>query len=181
MGDLCSASSALAMAAPWEDVLRDEAAIQEAASVAVDAALLEGVLMRTEREPNASDVSAGAESRDEFDPGRAVCESAKREEGGEEPAAIPGFAAPWSASTALRRAAGRLAEAGLKHDRPGGCNSHPILLVTAPPLETALLYGSPFPRRGIDLERFGKLPGALPVCGGGSSSLSQLLNTHTVL
>uniref|UniRef100_A0A8B9MEJ8 Glutathione synthetase n=1 Tax=Accipiter nisus TaxID=211598 RepID=A0A8B9MEJ8_9AVES len=44
------------MAAPWEDVLRDEAAIQEAASVAVDAALLEGVLMRTEREPNASDV-----------------------------------------------------------------------------------------------------------------------------
>lgn len=58
MGDFCSASSALAMAAPWEDVLRNEPAIQEAASVAVDAALLEGVLMRTEGEPNASDVSA---------------------------------------------------------------------------------------------------------------------------
>uniref|UniRef100_A0A663N7C6 Glutathione synthetase n=1 Tax=Athene cunicularia TaxID=194338 RepID=A0A663N7C6_ATHCN len=44
------------MAAPWEDVLRDKPAIREAASVAVDAALLEGVLMRTEGEPNASDV-----------------------------------------------------------------------------------------------------------------------------
>lgn len=56
MGDFCSASSALAMAALWEDVLHNEPAIQEAASVAVDAALLEGVLMRTEGEPNASDV-----------------------------------------------------------------------------------------------------------------------------
>uniref|UniRef100_A0A8C8B680 Glutathione synthetase n=1 Tax=Otus sunia TaxID=257818 RepID=A0A8C8B680_9STRI len=44
------------MAAPWDDVLRDKPAIREAASVAVDAALLEGVLMRTEGEPNASDV-----------------------------------------------------------------------------------------------------------------------------
>ncbi|KAM6248711.1 glutathione synthetase isoform 1-T1 [Porphyrio hochstetteri] len=44
------------MAVPWEDALRDEPAIREAASVAVDAALLEGVLMRTEGEPNASDV-----------------------------------------------------------------------------------------------------------------------------
>lgn len=69
------------MAAPWEDVLRDEAAIQEAASVAVDAALLEGVLMRTEREPNASDVSAGAESRDVFDPGRAVSQQSERRAG----------------------------------------------------------------------------------------------------
>ncbi|XP_074013793.1 glutathione synthetase [Numenius arquata] len=44
------------MAAPWEDVLRNEAAVQEAARVAVDAALLAGVLMRTEGQPNASDV-----------------------------------------------------------------------------------------------------------------------------
>ncbi|XP_062460081.1 glutathione synthetase [Pezoporus occidentalis] len=44
------------MAAPWEDVLRDGAAIREAAAVAVDAALLQGVLMRTEGQPNASDV-----------------------------------------------------------------------------------------------------------------------------
>ncbi|XP_054029644.1 glutathione synthetase [Dryobates pubescens] len=44
------------MAAPWEDVLRDAPAIREAAAVAVDAALLQGVLMRTEGEPNASDV-----------------------------------------------------------------------------------------------------------------------------
>lgn len=44
------------MAAPWEDVLCDTAAIREAALVAVDAALLAGVLMRTEGLPNASDV-----------------------------------------------------------------------------------------------------------------------------
>ncbi|KAM6121468.1 LOW QUALITY PROTEIN: glutathione synthetase-like [Pterocles gutturalis] len=40
------------MAVPWEDVLRDQAAIR----AAVDAALLAGVLMRTEGEPNASEV-----------------------------------------------------------------------------------------------------------------------------
>ncbi|XP_068005873.1 glutathione synthetase [Melanerpes formicivorus] len=44
------------MAAPWEDVLRDTPAMREAAALAVDAALLQGVLMRTEGEPNASDV-----------------------------------------------------------------------------------------------------------------------------
>lgn len=56
------------MAAPWEDVLRDRPAIQEAAAVAVDAALLQGVLMRTEGQPNASDVSARAQARDGFGP-----------------------------------------------------------------------------------------------------------------
>ncbi|XP_061865248.1 glutathione synthetase isoform X2 [Colius striatus] len=44
------------MAALWDDVVRDEAAVREAAAAAVDAALLEGVLMRTAGEPNASDV-----------------------------------------------------------------------------------------------------------------------------
>ncbi|XP_067163818.1 glutathione synthetase isoform X1 [Apteryx mantelli] len=44
------------MAALWEDVLYNEPVIREAALLAVDAALLEGVLMRTEEEPNASDV-----------------------------------------------------------------------------------------------------------------------------
>lgn len=37
-------------------MLRDEAALRQAAVVAVDAALLEGVLMRTDAEPNASEV-----------------------------------------------------------------------------------------------------------------------------
>lgn len=75
---MCSGSAALAMAAPWEDVLRDRAALREAAAVAVDAALLEGVLMRTEGEPNASDVSARA-SRDESPcgPGRAVSQQSQ--------------------------------------------------------------------------------------------------------
>lgn len=45
------------MAGPWDAVLRDEAALRQAAVVAVDAALLEGVLMRTDAEPNASEVS----------------------------------------------------------------------------------------------------------------------------
>ncbi|NXX80727.1 GSHB synthetase, partial [Urocolius indicus] len=44
------------MAALWDDVVRDEAAVREAAAAAVDAALLEGVLMRTAGQPNASDV-----------------------------------------------------------------------------------------------------------------------------
>ncbi|POI30591.1 hypothetical protein CIB84_005657 [Bambusicola thoracicus] len=44
------------MAGPWDAVLRDEAALRQAAVVAVDAALLEGVLMRTDAEPNASEV-----------------------------------------------------------------------------------------------------------------------------
>ncbi|KAM6135227.1 LOW QUALITY PROTEIN: glutathione synthetase-like [Pterocles gutturalis] len=44
------------MAAPWEDVLHDRAAIREAAAVVVDAALLAGALMRLEGEPNASEV-----------------------------------------------------------------------------------------------------------------------------
>nr|XP_025956929.1 glutathione synthetase isoform X1 [Dromaius novaehollandiae] len=55
-GDFCSVSSVLAMAALWEDVLYNELVIREAASLAVDAALLGGMLMRTEEEPNASDV-----------------------------------------------------------------------------------------------------------------------------
>lgn len=45
------------MVGPWDAVLRDEAALRQAAVVAVDAALLEGVLMRTDAEPNASEVS----------------------------------------------------------------------------------------------------------------------------
>ena len=45
------------MAGPWDVVLRDEAALRQAAVVAMDAALLEGVLMRTDAEPNASEVS----------------------------------------------------------------------------------------------------------------------------
>ncbi|OXB58249.1 hypothetical protein ASZ78_011574 [Callipepla squamata] len=44
------------MAGLWDEVLRDEAALRQAAVVAVDAALLEGVLMRTDAEPNASEV-----------------------------------------------------------------------------------------------------------------------------
>ncbi|KAM6106116.1 LOW QUALITY PROTEIN: glutathione synthetase-like [Pterocles gutturalis] len=44
------------MAAPWEDVLRDQAAIREAVAAAVDAALVAGMLMRSEGEPSASDV-----------------------------------------------------------------------------------------------------------------------------
>ncbi|NXE69836.1 GSHB synthetase, partial [Calcarius ornatus] len=44
------------MAAAWQDVVRDAAAVREAAAVAVDAALLAGVLMRTGEQPNASDV-----------------------------------------------------------------------------------------------------------------------------
>lgn len=75
VSDRCSLPSA--MAAPWEDVLCDTAAIREAALVAVDAALLAGVLMRTEGLPNASDVSAGAESG-AFGPGRAVSQHGRR-------------------------------------------------------------------------------------------------------
>ncbi|XP_014731547.1 PREDICTED: glutathione synthetase [Sturnus vulgaris] len=44
------------MAAGWQDVLRDAAAVREAAAVAVDAALLAGVLMRTGEQPHSSDV-----------------------------------------------------------------------------------------------------------------------------
>ncbi|NWZ00087.1 GSHB synthetase, partial [Loxia curvirostra] len=44
------------MAAAWQDVVRDAVAVREAAAVAVDAALLAGVLMRTGEQPNASDV-----------------------------------------------------------------------------------------------------------------------------
>ncbi|NXB37167.1 GSHB synthetase, partial [Eulacestoma nigropectus] len=44
------------MAAPWRDVVRDAAAVREAAAVAVDAALLAGGLMRTGEQPHASDV-----------------------------------------------------------------------------------------------------------------------------
>ncbi|NXR83377.1 GSHB synthetase, partial [Pycnonotus jocosus] len=44
------------MAAAWQDVVRDSAAVREAAAVAVDAALLAGVLMRTGEQPHASDV-----------------------------------------------------------------------------------------------------------------------------
>ncbi|NWZ24317.1 GSHB synthetase, partial [Asarcornis scutulata] len=44
------------MAGLWDAALRGEAAVRRAALAAVDAALLEGVLMRTEAEPNASDV-----------------------------------------------------------------------------------------------------------------------------
>ncbi|XP_058670715.1 glutathione synthetase [Ammospiza caudacuta] len=44
------------MAAAWQDVVRDAAAVREAAAVAVDAALLAGVLMRTGEQPNASNV-----------------------------------------------------------------------------------------------------------------------------
>ncbi|XP_015736853.1 glutathione synthetase isoform X1 [Coturnix japonica] len=49
-------SAGSSMAGPWDAVLRDEAALKQAAVVAVDAALLEGVLMRTDAEPNASEV-----------------------------------------------------------------------------------------------------------------------------
>lgn len=48
------------MAGLWDAALRGEAAVRRAALAAVDAALLEGVLMRTEAEPNASDVSPAA-------------------------------------------------------------------------------------------------------------------------
>uniref|UniRef100_A0A8C8SGR6 Glutathione synthetase n=1 Tax=Pelusios castaneus TaxID=367368 RepID=A0A8C8SGR6_9SAUR len=41
---------------PWEALLRDEPLVREAAALAVDRALLEGVLMRTEQEANSSDV-----------------------------------------------------------------------------------------------------------------------------
>lgn len=104
---LCPASPALAMAAPWEDVLGNEPAIREAAAVAVDAALLEGVLMRTEGQPNASDVSAGAVTgRVRAWPG---AEAAKREErgGSRLPSRallgpVPGSAGPSSVCIALQ-------------------------------------------------------------------------------
>uniref|UniRef100_A0A8D0L1R3 Glutathione synthetase n=1 Tax=Sphenodon punctatus TaxID=8508 RepID=A0A8D0L1R3_SPHPU len=44
------------MAALWEDILHDEQLVQHVVPIAVDAALLEGVLMRTKENPNASDV-----------------------------------------------------------------------------------------------------------------------------
>ncbi|XP_044841377.1 glutathione synthetase isoform X2 [Mauremys mutica] len=40
----------------WEDVLHNEQLIPEVAAIAVDAALLEGVLMRTKEEPSSSNV-----------------------------------------------------------------------------------------------------------------------------
>lgn len=45
------------MTALWEDILHNDQLIQSVAPIAVDAALLEGVLMRTKDDPNASDVS----------------------------------------------------------------------------------------------------------------------------
>lgn len=110
MGDFCSASSAVAMAALWEDVLRNEAAVEEAARVAVDAALLQGVLMRTEGEPNASDVSAGAESRDAFGAGRGVSQQSERSTGRSRLPSLGQRAALSSERPAAR----------LKHSRPGG-------------------------------------------------------------
>ncbi|XP_015280725.1 PREDICTED: glutathione synthetase [Gekko japonicus] len=44
------------MTALWEDILHNDQLIQYVAPIAVDAALLEGVLMRTKDDPNASDV-----------------------------------------------------------------------------------------------------------------------------
>ncbi|MGH0124492.1 UNVERIFIED_CONTAM: hypothetical protein FKN15_077177 [Acipenser sinensis] len=44
------------MASPLEDVLANEALLKDLVSVAKDAALLQGVLMRTKEEPNASEV-----------------------------------------------------------------------------------------------------------------------------
>lgn len=48
---------AFAMTALWKDILHNEQLIQDVAAIAVDAALLEGVLMRTEEDSNVSDVS----------------------------------------------------------------------------------------------------------------------------
>ncbi|XP_025050433.1 glutathione synthetase isoform X2 [Alligator sinensis] len=44
------------MTALWKDILHNEQLIQDVAAIAVDAALLEGVLMRTEEDSNVSDV-----------------------------------------------------------------------------------------------------------------------------
>ncbi|XP_058846920.1 glutathione synthetase-like isoform X3 [Acipenser ruthenus] len=44
------------MASPLEDVLANEALLKDLVSVAKDAALIQGVLMRTKEEPNASEV-----------------------------------------------------------------------------------------------------------------------------
>ncbi|XP_066482059.1 glutathione synthetase isoform X4 [Tiliqua scincoides] len=48
-------SLAFAMTALWEDILHNDQLIQYVAPIAVDRALLEGVLMRTKDDPNASD------------------------------------------------------------------------------------------------------------------------------
>ncbi|CAI5778034.1 glutathione synthetase isoform X1 [Podarcis lilfordi] len=56
LSDLFSAASAFTMTAPWKDILCNVQLIQYVAPIAVDSALLEGVLMRTKDDPNASDV-----------------------------------------------------------------------------------------------------------------------------
>ncbi|XP_054835144.1 glutathione synthetase isoform X1 [Eublepharis macularius] len=53
---LGTASLSFAMTALWDDILHNDQLIQYVAPIAVDAALLEGVLMRTKDDPNASDV-----------------------------------------------------------------------------------------------------------------------------
>lgn len=45
----------------WKDILQNVQLIQYVAPIAIDVALLEGVLMRTKDEPNASDVSSKLE------------------------------------------------------------------------------------------------------------------------
>ncbi|XP_030067274.1 glutathione synthetase [Microcaecilia unicolor] len=44
------------MTAPWDDILLNKQLIEDVVPIAVDAALLQGVLMRTKEEPNASDM-----------------------------------------------------------------------------------------------------------------------------
>lgn len=45
----------------WKDTLQNVQLIQYVAPIAIDIALLEGVLMRTKDDPNASDVSSKLE------------------------------------------------------------------------------------------------------------------------
>ncbi|XP_029470116.1 glutathione synthetase [Rhinatrema bivittatum] len=48
--------SNFAVRAPWEDILFNKKLIEDVAAIAVDTALLQGVLMRTKEEPNTSEV-----------------------------------------------------------------------------------------------------------------------------
>lgn len=45
----------------WKDILQNVELIQYVAPIAIDIALLQGVLMRTKDDPNASDVSSKLE------------------------------------------------------------------------------------------------------------------------
>lgn len=116
------------MAAAWQDLVRDSAAVREAAAVAVDAALLAGVLMRTGEQPHASDVSA--------QPGeeRLPCRGSL---------SLPQGAASQGAAFAVPSL---------------GCSSQPIPVMSAAPQGAARPYRFSFPRRGIDLGKLRKLP-----------------------